>query len=115
MSGSKTPSLPEPPTTPTPHSGVAGFWKWAIFGSISGGGYQLRAGIPDIGELFAPIDLALLSIGARQSVAMHWGTFVLTDEAMDELPRRLRLALERRGIREDAFRVMQHGEISSPQ
>lgn len=80
-----------------------------------GGGYQLRAGIPDIGELFAPIDLALLSIGARQSVAMHWGTFVLTDEAMDELPRRLRLALERRGIREDAFRVMQHGEISSPQ
>lgn len=25
-------------------------------------------------------------IGACQSVAMHWGTFVLTDEPMDEPP-----------------------------
>jgi N-acyl-phosphatidylethanolamine-hydrolysing phospholipase D len=95
----------------------------------------------DIGELFAPIDLALLpigaydprwfmapvhvapeeavkihqDIGARQSVAMHWGTFVLTDEPMDEPPRRLRLALESQGISESAFRVMQHGEVWSPQ
>ena len=94
----------------------------------------------DIGELFAPIDLALLpigaydprwfmapvhvapeeavkihqDIGARQSVAMHWGTFVLTDEPMDEPPRRLRLALESQGISESVFRVMQHGEVWSP-
>lgn len=48
-------------------------------------------------------------IGARQSIAMHCGTFVLTDEPMDEPPRRLRQALEERGINESAFRVMQHG------
>ena len=95
----------------------------------------------DIGHLFAPIDLALLpigaydprwfmapvhvapeetvtihrDIGARQSVAMHWGTFVLTDEPMDEPPRRLRTALEREGLGESEFRVMQHGEVWSPQ
>jgi len=93
-----------------------------------------------IGELFSPIDLALLPIGAydprwfmapvhvapeeavsihqdigsRQSVAMHWGTFVLTDEPMDEPPRRLRAALERQGLSETDFRVMQHGEVWSP-
>ena len=90
-----------------------------------------------IGEIFSPIDLALLpigaydprwfmapvhvapeeavsihqEIGARQSVAMHWGTFVLTDEPMDEPPRRLRAALERHGLNEADFRVMQHGEV----
>ncbi|MAZ06458.1 MBL fold metallo-hydrolase [Marinobacter sp. SS8-8] len=107
------------------------------FGGDTGYGQVFR----DIGELFAPIDLALLpigaydprwfmapvhvapeeavrihqDIGARQSVAMHWGTFVLTDEPMDEPPRRLRLALERQGISELAFRVMQHGEVWSRQ
>lgn len=90
----------------------------------------------DIGEIFAPVDLALLpigaydprwfmspvhvapeeavhihrDIGARQSVAMHWGTFVLTDEPMDEPPRRLRQALADQGLKETEFRVMQHGE-----
>jgi len=53
-------------------------------------------------------------IGSRQSVAMHWGTFVLTDEPMDEPPRRLRAALERQGLNETNFRVMQHGEVWSP-
>ncbi|MDI9244661.1 MBL fold metallo-hydrolase [Marinobacter sp. CHS3-4] len=103
------------------------------FGGDTGYGKVFR----DIGELFAPIDLALLpigaydprwfmapvhvapeeavkihqDIGARQSVAMHWGTFVLTDEPMDEPPRRLRMALETHGIRESEFRVMQHGEV----
>lgn len=94
----------------------------------------------DIGDLFAPIDLALLpigaydprwfmapvhvapeeavsihrDIGARQSVAMHWGTFVLTDEPMDEPPRRLRQALEGQGMSDSAFRVMRHGEVWCP-
>jgi N-acyl-phosphatidylethanolamine-hydrolysing phospholipase D len=106
------------------------------FGGDTGYGKVFR----EIGELFAPIDLALLpigaydprwfmapvhvapeeavkihqDIGARQSVAMHWGTFVLTDEPMDEPPRRLRLALESHGIRESDFRIMQHGEVWSP-
>jgi N-acyl-phosphatidylethanolamine-hydrolysing phospholipase D len=106
------------------------------FGGDTGYGQVFR----QIGELFAPIDLALLpigaydprwfmapvhvapeeavkihqDIGARQSVAMHWGTFVLTDEPMDEPPRRLRLALEQQGISDSEFRVMQHGELWSP-
>ncbi|WP_228152779.1 hypothetical protein [Marinobacter guineae] len=46
---------------------------------------------------------------------MHWGTFVLTDEPMDEPLRRLRLALEKQGTNESDFRVMQHGEVWSPQ
>ena len=103
------------------------------FAGDTGYGEQL---FPLIGELFAPIDLALLpigaydprwfmspvhvapeeavqihlDIGARQSVAMHWGTFVLTDEPMDEPPRRLRQVLQEKGVTESAFRVMQHGE-----
>ncbi|MDF1822083.1 MAG: MBL fold metallo-hydrolase [Alcanivoracaceae bacterium] len=89
-----------------------------------------------IGEIFTAIDLALLpigaydprwfmspvhvapeeavrihqDIGARQSVAMHWGTFVLTDEPMDEPPRRLHQALAEAQLHESAFVVMQHGE-----
>jgi N-acyl-phosphatidylethanolamine-hydrolysing phospholipase D len=90
----------------------------------------------DIGELFSPIDLALLpigaydprwfmgpvhvspdeavrihlDIGARVSVAMHWGTFVLTSEPMDEPPRRLRQAMQQVGMGDNQFRVLQHGE-----
>ena len=129
----------------TPTDTNASLWcSWLLemdgfrlyFGGDTGYGRVFR----HIGELFAPIDLALLpigaydprwfmapvhvapeeaarihqDIGARQSVAMHWGTFVLTDEPMDEPPRRLRLALERQGLNESAFRVMQHGEVWSP-
>ncbi len=51
-----------------------------------------------------------LDLAATHSVAMHWGTFVLTDEPLDEPPHRLRLALHARGIAEDDFLVMKHGE-----
>lgn len=89
-----------------------------------------------IGDIFDPVDLALLPIGAYnprwfmapvhvdpeeavhihrdicacQSVAMHWGTFVLTDEPMDEPPQKLRQALAEQQVEEQAFRVMGHGE-----
>jgi len=90
----------------------------------------------DIGARFAPIDLALIPIGAyeprwfmramhvnpeeavqmhrdlgsRQSAAMHWGTFRLTEEALDEPPRFLAQALQRAGVPTDRFWVMRHGE-----
>ncbi len=93
----------------------------------------------DIGKRFAPFDLALLPIGAydpralmramhvnpeeavkihrdigsRQSVAMHWGTFRLTEEPLDEPPLRLRSALAEAGVAVEHFWVLQHGETRS--
>ncbi|MFP5307908.1 MAG: MBL fold metallo-hydrolase [Gammaproteobacteria bacterium] len=90
----------------------------------------------EIGARFAPIDLSLLPIGAyeprwfmhamhvcpeeavkihrdvgsRRSVAMHWGTFRLTEEPLDEPPHRLRRALDEAGVAHDDFWVLQHGE-----
>lgn len=90
----------------------------------------------DIAARFGPIDLAALPIGAydprwfmqvmhvnpeeavrihldlraRHSVAMHWGTFILTDEPMDEPPHRLAAARHAAGLKEQEFFVMRHGE-----
>ena len=95
----------------------------------------------DIAVRFPPIDLAALPIGAyeprwfmksmhvnpeeavrihqdlraRYSVAMHWGTFVLTDEPLDEPPHRLAAARRAAGIAEEHFFVMKHGETRSLQ
>ena len=89
----------------------------------------------DIGAAHPGIDLALLPIGAyepnwfmrsvhvnpeeavrifrdlgaRHAAAMHWGTFRLTLEALDEPPRRLVGALDAAGIEQQRFFVMQHG------
>ena len=49
-------------------------------------------------------------LGARQSVAMHWGTFHLTDEARDEPPRALARALREAGLASEAFKILQPGE-----
>jgi L-ascorbate metabolism protein UlaG (beta-lactamase superfamily) len=91
----------------------------------------------EIGRRFAPIDLAALpvgsyeprwfmrsvhidpeeavqihiDVGARRSVGMHWGTFQLTDEALDEPPRALAAALQQHGISAETFFVMQFGEV----
>ena len=47
---------------------------------------------------------------ARHSVGMHWGTFNLTDEPMDEPPQALAMAREAAGVAAKSFVVMQHGE-----
>ena len=91
----------------------------------------------EMAEVFGPVDLALIPIGAyeprwfmwpmhvspeeavqmhrdlraHQSVAIHWGTFSLTDEAPDEPPRRLQQALASRKIPSSRFRVPTHGEM----
>jgi N-acyl-phosphatidylethanolamine-hydrolysing phospholipase D len=91
----------------------------------------------DIGAALGPIDLGLIPIGAyaprwlmksmhldpaeavlvfheakcRQAVAMHWGTFCLTDEAPGDPPQRLRAALATAGIDEHRFRITAVGEI----
>ena len=90
-----------------------------------------------IGEDYPGIDLATIPIGAYdprwfmkdahmspkeavqtfidlkagKAIGMHWGTFILTDEEMDEPPVRLAEALKEKGIELSDFSVMGHGEI----
>lgn len=51
-----------------------------------------------------------LDIGSRFSVGMHWGTFILTDEPIDEPPKLLDKALADNGLPPSAFVAMKHGE-----
>lgn len=94
-------------------------------------------GFRAIGHVFPDIDLALLPIGAwaprwfmadqhmdpdgsvrafgqlgaRRFCAMHWNTFDLTDEPLDEGPAELKRAVERAGVPFDQrFVVPAHGE-----
>lgn len=52
-----------------------------------------------------------LDVGSKKSVGIHWGTFILTDEPIDEPPQRLKKALEERGIPKADFAVLHHGEM----
>jgi L-ascorbate metabolism protein UlaG (beta-lactamase superfamily) len=90
----------------------------------------------EIGARLAPVDLALIPIGAyeprwfmqyahvnpdeavqihldvrpRLSVGMHFGTFQLTDEPLDEPPRKLREALQTREVPAENFIVPEFGQ-----
>ena len=50
-------------------------------------------------------------VDAAEALGCHWGTFRLTDEAIDEPPRRLAIALERAGIAPERFRAVRPGEV----
>jgi N-acyl-phosphatidylethanolamine-hydrolysing phospholipase D len=89
----------------------------------------------DIRERFGPVDLALLPIGAyeprwfmhnqhvnpaeavqihrdlqaRQSIGIHWGSFELTDEALDEPPQALERALAQAHEPAERFIALDHG------
>jgi N-acyl-phosphatidylethanolamine-hydrolysing phospholipase D len=47
---------------------------------------------------------------ARHSLGIHWGTFELTDEALDEAPRALASARSAQGVAETAFGVLAIGQ-----
>lgn len=47
---------------------------------------------------------------AVQAVASHWGTFILTDEPMDEPPQKLSESLAAANIADNRFTAWQHGE-----
>ena len=90
----------------------------------------------EIGRRLGPIDIALLPIGAykprwfmkpmhmnpdealrahrdlhaRTSIAMHFGTFKLTDEGIDDPVRRLTAARSVLNLPPEAFRVPDAGE-----
>ncbi|HEY4065883.1 MAG TPA: MBL fold metallo-hydrolase [Burkholderiaceae bacterium] len=49
-------------------------------------------------------------LGAKRSLGVHWGTFQLTDEALDEPPRALERAAAAAGLTPDDFFVLAVGE-----
>jgi len=48
-------------------------------------------------------------VASKKSV-IHWGTFALTDEPLDEPPQRLKTALKTKQIPDDVFLAIKHGE-----
>lgn len=90
----------------------------------------------EIGTRLGPFDLAAIPIGAylppvimrmahttpdealqvlddvrgRSLVPIHWGTFDLADEPLEDPPRRLQADAERRGLGPDRVWLFQHGE-----
>ncbi len=51
-----------------------------------------------------------LDLAAKQSIGVHWGTFELTDESLDEPPRHLADARREKGLPDDAFITLAIGE-----
>ncbi len=49
-------------------------------------------------------------LGAKRSVGVHWGTFELTDESLDQPPKDLAEARKAQGLGDDDFSVMAIGE-----
>jgi L-ascorbate metabolism protein UlaG (beta-lactamase superfamily) len=55
---------------------------------------------------------AHLDLGARASIGMHFGTFQLTDEGIDEPLRALERAREAHGVGREAFGVLDFGQTN---
>ena len=51
-----------------------------------------------------------LDVRAQRSLGVHWGTFELTDEALDAPPRALAEARRAQGVADDRFFVLAVGE-----
>ena len=52
---------------------------------------------------------AHLDLGAMATLGIHWGTFPMSDEPLDQPPRDLAAALASRGMRDDAFFLLPIG------
>ena len=77
------------------------------------GAYEPRWFMKDIHMNPAEAVQAHLDLGARQSIAMHFGTFQLTPEGIDEPVRELAKALRERGVPAEQFRTVDVGESVS--
>lgn len=75
------------------------------FGMIPIGAYQPRYIMEPMHMNPEEAVQALLDSKCRSSVAMHWGSFRLTDEPMGEPPLRFREALKARGMDETRHQV----------
>lgn len=58
----------------------------------------------------AYLELSRGTLDATQCLAIHWGTFRMTDEPVDEPPRRFAELWKAAGISEDANWTLAHGE-----
>ena len=56
---------------------------------------------------------AAVDLRARTLLGIHWGTFDLADEPIDEPPRRMLAETERRGIPADRAWILKYGETRS--
>jgi L-ascorbate metabolism protein UlaG (beta-lactamase superfamily) len=74
------------------------------------GAYEPRWFMKDIHMTPAEAVQAHLDLAARQSIAMHFGTFQLTPEGIDEPVRELAKALVERGVAAERFRAVEVGE-----
>ena len=74
------------------------------------GAYEPRWFMKDIHMNPAEAVQAHLDLGARRSLAMHYGTFQLTPEGVDEPVRELTKALQERGVPMEQFRPAEAGE-----
>ncbi|GAA5132084.1 MBL fold metallo-hydrolase [Alloalcanivorax gelatiniphagus] len=116
-------------------------WRldWDDFSLLFAGDTGYAPVFQEIRQVLGPVDVALLPIGAYQprwfmapvhinpdeavrihkdleashSLAMHWGTFVLTDEPLDEPPRALDAARREHHVPARAFQVPGHGDTLS--
>ena len=108
----------------------------APFAAFFSGDTGYSKDFADIAARLGPVDFAMLPIGAyaprwfmsaqhvdpsesvrihrdlqsRLTVGIHWGTFELTDEPLDEPPLRLAEELVRAGVAADRFVVLKHGQ-----
>jgi L-ascorbate metabolism protein UlaG (beta-lactamase superfamily) len=74
------------------------------------GAYQPRWFMKDIHMNPAEAVQGHLDLAAHQSIAMHFGTFQLTPEGIDEPVRGLGNALHERGVPAERFRTVEVGE-----
>lgn len=116
-------------------------WRldWDDFSLFFAGDTGYAPVFREIHDVLGPVDVALLPIGAYQprwfmapvhinpdeavrihqdlaaghSLAMHWGTFVLTDEPLDEPPKALDAARRRHGVAARSFQAPGHGDTLS--
>ena len=51
-----------------------------------------------------------IDLEAKKAVAMHWGTFILSQEAVDEPVNEIKSNLKNQGIEESNFLILKHGE-----
>jgi L-ascorbate metabolism protein UlaG (beta-lactamase superfamily) len=77
------------------------------------GAYEPRWFMKDIHLNPAEAVQAHLDLAARRSIAMHFGTFQLTPEGMEEPALQLAHALRERGVAAERFRAMEVGESVS--